>query len=215
MKWKKVKEEPSVDFYKRLEGKQIPILTLDEKWHTLFPEHLKNGKIKNLEKEVNHLLKKQGKKNSELAQLEKLKKTLMDKIISNMGQAQHDDFVAKKQEKSQSLILEINHKIEKVEEELELLPEELRTVNEMLLIESMNICYERLEDNKKEIQQLDIWIGQIREQLKEKILLKQDKEIQNTNIYSYMHHMLGRELIEIFDITEEVAAEQEEEKEEE
>lgn len=212
MRRKKTKNEPVIDFSKQLEGKQIPILTLDEKWHTLFPEHLKDNHIRGLEKEVNNLLKEQGKVNNELKELEKLKKTLMDKILINMNQAQYDDFTAIKQDKSQKMILEINQKMQKAEDHMEELPTQLKETNQELLVESMNVCYKRLEENKEEIQRLDAWINQVREELKEKILMKQEKEIQNTDIYSYMHHMLGREIMEIFDIRESSKLEETEEK---
>lgn len=39
----------------------------------------------------------------------------------------------------------------------------------------------------------------MRVELKKKVLIKQDKELKNTEIYSYMHDLLGPDMIEIFD----------------
>lgn len=201
------KKESEIDFKKELEGKKFPILTLDEKWHNLFPDGLRNGHIQGLEKEINNLLKEQGKVNNKLKELEKLKKTLMDKILINMNEAQHDDFTAQKQDKSQKIILDINEKKKKAEIRLEEIPDQLKEVNQELLIESMNICYKKLEENKQEIHILELWINETRELLKEKILMKQAREIQNTEMYAYLHDMLGKEVMEVFDIRERLEAE--------
>ena len=40
-------------------------------------------------------------------------------------------------------------------------------------------------------------------ELKRRIIIKQDKEIANTNIYTYMHDLLGPEMMEVFDNKEE------------
>ena len=43
------------------------------------------------------------------------------------------------------------------------------------------------------------WIEQMREKLKERVVLKQDKEIMNEEIYTYLHGMLGAGVMEAFD----------------
>ena len=40
--------------------KQLPILTLDERYHVLFPEKDKTDEIRECEKKLNDLLKRQG-----------------------------------------------------------------------------------------------------------------------------------------------------------
>jgi hypothetical protein len=46
-----------------LTGKNIPVLTLDTRWHQLFSEEDKPGKIVKLESELNNFLKNQGNGN--------------------------------------------------------------------------------------------------------------------------------------------------------
>ena len=53
------------------------------------------------------------------------------------------------------------------------------------------------------IQKLAAWIEVTRTELKRRIIIKQDKEIANTNIYTYMHDLLGPEMMEVFDNKEE------------
>ena len=44
-----------------LKGKKVPILVLDRRWHTLFPQGEKPAEIIQLEEKLNELLKGQGK----------------------------------------------------------------------------------------------------------------------------------------------------------
>ena len=67
-------------FVQSLEGKKIPILTLDNKWHRLFTMMEPDRELKHLENELNTLLKLQGKMNTESKSIRKIKKKLMDEI---------------------------------------------------------------------------------------------------------------------------------------
>lgn len=195
------KTEDKIDFKKAFENKKIPILTLDERWHQLFPEYEKTPHIKELEKKLNNLMKQQGKEISEIKEMKKLKKKLMDEIVNNMDAAniEGNSLKIRKQEKSQKLIKEINDKIVKYEEELIELPYQIKKANEKLMIESMKICYQRLKNNEEQIAKNSEWVAKVREELKKRILIKQDLEMKNSSIYTYMHDLLGAEAIQIFD----------------
>ena len=183
----------------KLKGKNVPLLILDQRWLNLFQAHEKTKRIKQLESDLLALVKEQGKLNQDIKDLEKLKKQLLDKIVENMSAAQHNKFVEKKQEKSQELITQIKEKIQTAEERLLELPEEIRKTNEVLLIEGMQICYDRITKNETVIKEEEEWILNARNVLKDHILVKQDLEIKNQQMYAYMHDMLAREIIEIFD----------------
>lgn len=47
-------------YVQAIDGKKIPILTLDQKWHRLFTQTGVSAEIKRKEEKVNELLKKQG-----------------------------------------------------------------------------------------------------------------------------------------------------------
>ena len=51
--------------------KQIPILTLDERWYHLITDKLKTDEICYWEKQVNELLKKQGQVNNDIKEVKK------------------------------------------------------------------------------------------------------------------------------------------------
>ncbi len=53
-------------FKEALKDKQIPVLTLDNKWHKLFGRSSATKEIQRLEKELNNLLKRQGKLTNEI-----------------------------------------------------------------------------------------------------------------------------------------------------
>lgn len=203
MGWKKkaVSSDDS-EIRRIIRNSNVPILTLDSRWHELFPEFRKTNRIKELEKQINDLLKKQGKVTDDRKEMKKLKQRLMEEIIFNISEegGETGRLKQKKQEKSQKLILEINEKLEECEEELELLPEKLKRANEELLIESLHIWNEEMNQNNEQIEAISAWIIDAREKLKENILRKQDMEERNTAMYSYMHNLLGAKLMEQVDL---------------
>jgi Txe/YoeB family toxin of Txe-Axe toxin-antitoxin module len=105
----------------------------------------------------------------------------------------------KKLDKNKQYINELNEKINNAMDELSELPYQIKEENERLMLESIGIFYERMASNKTEIKEIADWIAGIREELKKKILQKQDMEAKNNLIYTYMHDLLGVELMEVFD----------------
>ena len=100
---------------------------------------------------------------------------------------------------SRKLLDELKEKIREAEELQDRLPEEIKEANEELLFESMRICYETLIKNTQGIEEEEIWIQTVRATLTEHILHKQEMEIRNTETYKFMHDLLGREIVEMFD----------------
>ncbi|MDF2611254.1 MAG: hypothetical protein K0R92_2728 [Lachnospiraceae bacterium] len=195
------KKAKKIDFKKVVKNRKLPILTLDVRWHELFNEDQKTADIKELEQKVNTLLKKQGKLVNDIKDMKNLKNSLIKDIVVNMdigtdliGKAKE-----KKLDKNKQYINEINEKINSAMDELADIPYQIKEVNEILMAESIDICYERLESNKVELGNVSDWITGIREELKDKILIKQDLEAKNAMIYTYMHDILGAEMMELFD----------------
>lgn len=199
-------EEWNVYYQKTLKNKKLPLLVLDSGWHELFPDYRKTREIKVLEKRLNMLIQKQGQNNQDIKEYEKAKKIIMNNIVTNMtdGHELDSPIRSRKQEKNQRLLQELNDKIQESTEREELFPKEIRETNEALLIECMKVCYRELMDNTEEINRLEDWILKTREELKERILIKQDMEIHNTQMYKYMHHLLGPEILEVFDREQDV-----------
>ncbi|MBR3772621.1 MAG: hypothetical protein IKL07_10170 [Clostridium sp.] len=198
----KVLKKDEIDYRSFVDKKKIPIITLDPNWHELFPNDAKTPTIKQLEKKLNNLLKLQGKLVNDMKELKKLKMKLMNQIVANMGEgstAEAERKKSKKQEVSQKMILEINEKLDAGNDELMDIPYKIREVNELLVIECLKYWYALLEQNTTDIQKLDRWILAAREELKKRLLFKQEKEEINQKVYSYMHNLLGHEIINKFD----------------
>ena len=195
------KKEKKIDFTNVVRNKKLPILTLDGRWHELFPEDRKTSAIRDLEQRVNNLLKKQGKLVNDIKDMKRLKSNLLKDIVDNMDIGNHPAGKAKekKLEQNKQFVNELNEKINQSMDELADIPYQIKLVNEELLAESIQVFYSELEENKIEINEVTDWIAGIREELKNKILIKQDLETKNSMIYTYMHDILGAEIMELFD----------------
>lgn len=185
-------------YEKALKGKRVPVLTLDNKWHRLFSMMEPDKILKETENELNTLLKRQGKLNTESKSIKAIKKKLMDEIVQLMDS--NDKSSEKKVEENRRLIEECNEKLEEYQDELLDIPVLINKVNHRLMIRTMELCYDLLQSNTTEIQEISEWIAKIRVELKKNIVRKQEKEIKNFELYSFMHDIFGADVIEIFDL---------------
>lgn len=198
------------EFEIALRGKQIPLLILDQKWHNLFSDDGKPKNIIKLEKKANEYLRKQGRLNQDIKELKALKEKLMKNIMANMDETEQEE-ESKKLREDRRLISEINEKLRLAYSELEKLPQELDVVNESLMVETMEYCYEKMRANEVESKAIRKWLEQMREEVKQKAARKQTVEDKNREIYSYLHDIFGANIIDIFDLTYEKEPSQKEE----
>jgi len=140
-------------------------------------------------------LKLQGKYNNELKNLKKLKSKIMSNIVANMG-----DDGDEKRDKDKQLIDEINEKADNIEGELIEIQKNIKNVNDRLMLLSMDYFSEKIEKNKLESKEIDDWIANIRVELKKNVIRKQNRDINNREIYSYLHDIFGAEVLNLFDI---------------
>ena len=183
------------EFLEALESRKVPILVLDQKWHRLFALSGKTSEIKQLEEKVNQLLEQK-----------KTKNRLMKSIVVNMEGTHEEnegDISSRKLDEDKRLIDEVNVKMEEIEDELIELPRNINSANQELMLESMRYCYERLRQNSKEADEITAWIDKVRVELKKNIIKKQNREINNRQIYSYMHDIFGVDILNIFDLRQE------------
>lgn len=186
-------------FKAALIGKKIPILTLDHTWHKLFTQTGDDPQIHKLEEELNELLKRQGKLNSEIKSLNSYKKVLMQEIVSIMELPDSPE-KDKKMDENKRLIEESNGKIDEYKDELMDIPKQINDKNMDLMLATMHVCYDKIKKNTQDIDEINKWIQDFRVQLKRKVITKQQKEIYNDELYSYMHNIFGPDVIEMFDL---------------
>lgn len=186
-----------------MEGKEIPLLPLDNKWHQLFTQTEASPKILRLEKQLNKLIQRQGKVNTETKEIRKVKKKLMQEIViaaDELSQGVNEKENGKKLETNQRLVKECTEKLAGYKIELESLPKEIDELNRKLMTATMEVCYNRLHENSGEIEEITKWINSVRVELKKKVIRKQEKEEANRRLYSYMHDIFGAEMLELFDM---------------
>lgn len=189
------------EFRKALEHKKLPLLVLDQKWHRLFAIHGKTDEIRNAETELNNLLARQGKLNSDLKDYKKVKNQLMDEIVQNMeGSDGNASDKEKVRDKDKRMIDELNERIDAAEAELLELPEKMKQVNENLMILSMEYFYAKIKINTQESKEIEEWINQVRIDLKKNIIKKQNRDINNREIYAYLHDICGPQVLDLFDV---------------
>lgn len=179
-------------------SKKIPIVTLDNKWHKLWTMIEKPSDVLEKENKLNELLRRQGKLNTESKEIKKLKKKMMDEIVTLMDNA--DSSSEKKVNENKRLIEDCNTKLEQYEEELADLPNDIYSINREIMFETMDQCYNALHVNEKDIDELAEWIAGIRVELKKNVVRKQEMEIQNAVMYSYMHDIFGADVVDLFDM---------------
>lgn len=181
-----------------LKSKRIPIVTLDNKWHKIWTMIEKPSSISQNEKKLNELLKRQGRIGSEIKDIKKIKKKLMDEIVTLMdNEGSNNDMKA---EENKRLIEECNEKIDAYNDELMDIPHQIDEINRSLMNETVDLCYEALHINEDDIESLANWVNDIRVELKKNVVRKQELEIQNAIMYSYMHDVFGADVIELFDM---------------
>lgn len=178
--------------------RNIPVLTLDQRWYQLVPEVSKTDEIKFWEKRVNELLKRQGQVNNDLNEVRKIKAQLIQTVVDSM---EEDDSPKhhKKMNQSQRLIREAKEKISSLENEGQELPAQLAEANRKLLVETVKMCYHRINENNNDLEVLNKWIDETRIKLKKNLLIKQDKENINEALYTGMHSIFGAEIMGALD----------------
>jgi len=190
------------DLKAALAGKSIPVLTLDNKWHRLLGPEDMTQQIRDLTGKLNGLVKRQGKVTTDGKGIVKIKKKLMQEILTiadGLSKNPDDGKLLKDMEEHERLLKECNEKLGSCEGEKTKLPAEIDQVNRKLMMATMEICYRKIRENAREIRDLDAWLVQMRREIKKKAVRKQEMEETNHKMYAYMHDIFGADVIEIFD----------------
>jgi flagellar biosynthesis/type III secretory pathway chaperone len=179
---------------------KIPILIYNPEWMQLFINH----PSKNLKKAVSameELLSKEKSLEAEQKELERRKKTLMNKILYISKEINEDNNIEAipKMEEAQKELLEINKRIPLLIEELEMLPAMINLQNTVVLKETIKRSYELIKDNKDEAEKCQEEINLIRQKLGELIKKKVDTEERVNKLYSFIHGMVGADEMEKLD----------------
>ena len=186
------------DFSTAISKIKVPMLILDQKWHRLFALGGKPEEVKELEAKENEMIKREAELKKEQKDLKKVKENLMASVMSNMEGT--SDLVSKKLDEDKRLLEECNARIEANDDELLDLPHQTDEVNRELMLRTMDYCYDKLRTNSNEAEEITNWIKDVRVKLKKNVIRKHNREINNKEIYSYMHDVFGMEVLNLFDM---------------
>lgn len=193
------------DIYKKaLEGKEIPILVLDNRWHQLFEYLDTTPEIDRMTENLNKLLQQQGKMTTQSKDIRALKKKLMNDIVVLADEIEKNPGSNKKKEKEMAdlkrLLLECNDKLENYRDKLGDIPEKITRLNYDLMLATMELCYGALQENTDIVEQLVEKLAKMRMEIKKNEIIKEEMLEANQKLYSYMHHIFGASVMEIFDL---------------
>lgn len=183
-----------------LRTKKVPIVLLDPLWHAA-KEHIKSKIIDKEEKELQDLLKEQGKLNTDYKEYTVIKQNFLKEILLVSGKVQesnHPDHLEELNKLHQST-LGANQKLEDIERRLEEIDAKIEEKNKMLVSEMIAVGYSYIDNYKEQNEKLENEIAALREKLLEKTNKKKSNDAFLKEIYNYLHSIVGREQIEIID----------------
>ena len=186
---------------KVLRKNDISLLPLDERWNALFANIQKSHEITECEEAVRELLKSQARMIAESKEITVRKKHYMDKIMKLTAEVfeKNNEKAKEEMRTSEQEIKRINDRLEKIEEELDLIPDKIKEKNLELLEQTVNLVYFKIRANKKRVEELEALIEEARSRLKEYIDEKETLSQDDTDTYSYFHDLLGAEELEKLD----------------
>lgn len=186
---------------KILRKNDISVLTLDERWNSLFGSFDKNSDIIECEKKIKSLMKEQAAAFNELKKARKQRKALMDRVLELTKGAFEDECPEAREEmkECQKGIRLASASIRELEGRLEELPELLRDVNLELLEHTINLVYVKIRRNMDRKKELERLIRETRERLRSYIDENETLQVDDSSIYAYFHDLLGAEELEKLD----------------
>ena len=171
---------------------KIPILIYNPEWMQLFI-NFNSKSLKKSVKNLEELLSREKACEAEQKELERRKKTLMNKILYISKEINEDNNLEAipKMEETQREMMQINEKLPMLLEELETLPSLINQQNVVVLKETIKRAYDLIKENKDEASNCQEEINQIRLRLGELITKKVETEERVNKLYSFVHGMIG------------------------
>jgi chromosome segregation ATPase len=201
-----------LDFLKRSSGKakldrkilrknDISLLTLDERWNSLFVNIEKTPVMLKCEDRIRELLKEQAHLIAEEKETVQKKKMYMDKIIKLTTEVfdNNNEKAKTEMKECEKEIKDINERAAGLQNELEEVPDKIKDTNLELLEETVNAVYFKIRANQKRVEELGKLIEETHLKLKDYIDEKGTLSENYTDTYSYFHDLLGGEELEKLD----------------
>ena len=191
----------NIDFKDNIVKKnKIPILIYVPEWIQIFSNFRSRSMNKTITK-LEELISREKERDSELDSLGKRKKVVMNKILylSKDINENNSGAALPKMEEAEKELIDINQKIPRLIEELEILPGLINEVNTQLLKETIKRSYELINEYKSESEKCQEQVNEIRQKLAALIQKKVDMEERVNKLYSFAHGMIGAAEMENLD----------------
>lgn len=187
-----------------LRKNRIPILIKEPEWVKLFGD-INNRQIQSAKEELTQLISKEKELESYSKKIQKKKSKHM-KMILQVSNIINDEDNNNDRTKNIKLldqykeeILQINEEVEEIKFKLENFPKEIREANFQLLNATVQYGYDELKHKEKEFDKAVTEIESLRLKLREALKIKYDNEEWINNTYTFLHGVLGSEVIEKLD----------------
>ena len=187
-----------------LRRNRIPILIKEPEWVKLFGD-INNRQIQATKAELIQLIIKEQKLEEHFKKIQKKKAKHM-KMILEVSNIVNDEENNNDKTKNINLldrykeeILQINEEVESIKFQLENFPKEIREANFQLLNATVQYGYDELKHKEKEFDKAVSDIESLRIKLREAVITKHDNEEWINNTYTFLHGVLGSEVIEKLD----------------
>lgn len=186
-----------------LRKNRIPILIEEPGWINLFGS-VNNRQIQTAKNDLIQMLESEKELEAYAKKIEKKKKNHMKMILEVSNDVNNED--NKDKTKSIALldrykdeILQINEEIEELKFKLESFPKQIREANFQLLNATVHYGYDELKYKEKEFNKAVDEIDVLRIKLREALQKKHDNEEWINETYTFLHGILGSEVIEKLD----------------
>ena len=187
-----------------LRKNRIPLLVKEAEWVKLFGD-INNRQIQSAKAELIQLISKEEELESHSKKIQNKKAKHM-KMILQVSNIVNDE--SNKMDKTKNIklldqykeeILQINEEVEEIKFQLENFPKEIREANFQLLSATVQYGYDELKQKEKEFNKAVSEIEELRLKLREALKIKYDNEEWINATYTFLHGVLGSEVIEKID----------------
>ncbi|MDU5080381.1 hypothetical protein [uncultured Tissierella sp.] len=179
---------------------KIPLLYNDESWVKLFGD-VNDKNIQNTKEELIELVSKERELEIQNRELQREKLKCMKMILGISDSINNDNKVENIAllDDYKNRMISINEELEELTFQLETIPKEIREANLKLLNLTIEYGYDELKVKEKVVAQSIGEIEVLRQKLKNLIKTKHDYEEWINETYTFLHGLLGSEVIEKID----------------
>lgn len=187
-----------------LRRNRIPLLINEPEWVELFGD-INNRQIQSTKAELIQLISKEKELETYSKRIQKKKAKHMKMILEVSNVVNDEDNNNDKTKNIKLLdqykeeILHINKEVEEIKFQLEVFPKEIREANFQLLNATVQYGYDELKHKEKEFDKAVTEIESLRLKLREALKTKHDNEEWINDTYTFLHGILGSEVIEKLD----------------